>query len=81
MMIVNQKVNTPLGVQGIVQGGYRVTDGNGQTILEGVMVRVAVNDVTREQMSQSNCITPRAMVSGLWVFPQDTLRYQESELK
>ena len=74
MLMVNQKVETPLGVNGIVWGGYLLKDANGDPIVKAVMVQLPVNAVTRVSMKQSNCLTPRANKNGLWVFSESELK-------
>lgn len=71
--VTNMPVTTPLGA-GVVLAPYVVTAANGEVISRGIAVRLPVNDETRKHLNKSNCITPRATLSGLWVF-------QESELK
>lgn len=70
---VNQKVKTPLG-EGIVQGAFAVEGKSGEGIITGVAVRLPVNDLTRDCLGQSNCMTPRAMLSGVWVFDESELK-------
>jgi hypothetical protein len=73
MIRTNQQVITPIGA-GITQGAFAITDANGKPIVSGVGVRLPINELTKPTMNKSNCLTPHATVSGLWVF-------QESELK
>jgi hypothetical protein len=73
MIYVNQKVVTPIGT-GTVQGGFVIRDAAGHLVTSGVGVRLPVNETTQALLKRSNCITPGANVSGIWVF-------QESELK
>ena len=68
----NQKVRTPLG-EGIAQGLFAVTSEAG-FVASGVIVRLPVDEVTRRELRKSNCITPRAQVSGLWVFDVKDLK-------
>jgi len=71
---INQKVNTPLG-EGYVQGQFAVVDPETEALIsKGIAVRLPVNDMTRPHLNNSNCLTSRATLSGVWVF-------QESELK
>lgn len=65
--MMNAKVNTPLG-KGIEQGRFVILDGHSELAAVGVLVRLPINDLTRPQMNKSNCITPHARSSGLWVF-------------
>lgn len=73
MIKTNQKVVTPIG-EGIAQGSFHITDGSGNLIAAGVGVRLPVNDVTKKQMNKSHCLTPRANVSGIWVFAESELK-------
>jgi hypothetical protein len=58
---INQKVLTPIG-NGFIQGRY---EGGGW------LVRVKISDVTKAILSS---ITPRATISGLWVFENEELK-------
>jgi hypothetical protein len=71
MNVVNNTVQTPLG-KGIVQGRFSVRAGD--DAVSAVMVRMPIDDQTRAHLTKSNCLTPHASISGLWVF-------QESEIK
>lgn len=68
-MSFNQPVNTPLG-RGVTQGAFMATGGQNELVAHGIIVRLAINDVTKPTMNQSNCLTPHATLSGLWVFGQ-----------
>ena len=72
MPTVNQKVSTPLGA-GTVQGPFAVNDANGESIVKGVLVRLPVNDQTKPHLKKSNCITPKASLSALFVFQEEQL--------
>jgi hypothetical protein len=61
-MLINQLVKTPIG-EGRCQGNF---DGD-------VLVRLPINEVTSAHKQDSNCITPLAKVSGLWVFSKGDL--------
>lgn len=69
---INQKVSTPLG-QGVAQGLFAVLAESGP-VVGGVIVRLPINDETRRELSKSNCLTPRAQLSGLWVFDLKDLK-------
>jgi hypothetical protein len=58
----NSKVKTPLGV-GISQGCFSNLEG-----INAVLVRLPINEITKAELIKSNCMTPRALLSGLWVF-------------
>lgn len=64
---VNSKVRTPLG-EGVVQGKFDTA-----TMADAYLVRLPINDQTRSMLQQSNCMTPGAIFSGLWVFPESDL--------
>jgi len=66
-MTTNQNVVTPIG-KGIVQGAFAVQDALGGLVVNGVIVRVPVNDETRSHLVRSNCLTPMAKHSALYVF-------------
>jgi hypothetical protein len=70
--MINAKVKTPFG-EGLAQGSFAVMSGSEQ-VVRGLIVRLPVNDVTRKQLNQLNCLTPRAQVSGLWVFQAGELK-------
>lgn len=67
MWRVNMPVSTPLG-DGVLQGRFEVRDGSGSSVSDAMMVRLPINNATRRQLHASNCLTPRAEGSGLWVF-------------
>ena len=69
----NSTVMTPLG-KGVVQGHFEVqAKRDGVMVAHGIMVRLPINEVTRGEMKKSNCLTPRATASGLWVFEESQL--------
>lgn len=72
MIATNMKIKTPLG-EGTMQAPFAVKDAAGNDVVRGALVRLPINDATRPHLNKSNCITPHATLSGLWVF-------QESEL-
>lgn len=63
----NQSVLTPLG-KGTFSGCMK----NGPHT--SYLVRLPVNDQTKEHLRDWNCVTPRAQLSGLW-------RFQKGELQ
>lgn len=63
--IINCKVSTPLG-DGLYQSMYASSTGAQPTTR--VLVRLPINDDTRKHLNKSNCLTPRAIISGLWTF-------------
>lgn len=73
MITTNMKIKTPLG-EGTMQAPFAVKDAQGEHVVRGALVRLPINDVTRPHLNKSNCLTPHAQISGLWVF-------QESELQ
>lgn len=68
----NTKVNTPLGV-GIVQGAFAIKANDGDDVVQGALVRLPINDVTKNHLNKENCLTPHASRSGLWVFQEKEL--------
>ena len=89
MTMVNVKVHTPLGegiVQGAYPLSQAPLSRSTETFPQMeehnlgeeermicVLVRLPINEVTRVVMAQSNCLTPRAKISGLWVFGEGEL--------
>jgi hypothetical protein len=72
MLTTNTKVKTPIG-EGFVQGPFAVETVSGDPVVRGALVRLPVNDITRPHLNQSNCMTPHATISGLWVFQEKEL--------
>lgn len=70
---INQKVKTPLGV-GLFQAPFAVVDDTGQTVVIGALVKLPVNDETGKALRKSNCLTPHAKISGLWVFQEGEIQ-------
>jgi hypothetical protein len=70
--ILNSKVKTPIG-DGVCQGRYAVRDANGETVVESVLVRIRMNPENQHLLGSSNCMTPRAMASALFVFNESEL--------
>lgn len=68
----NTKIKTPLG-EGIVQGAFTVKAADGENVVQGALVRLPINDATRPYLTRSNCLTPHALQSGLWVFRESDL--------
>jgi len=68
MIQTNTIVETPMG-EGVAQApAFSIRDGYGNDVVQGVLVRLPVNDTTRAHLNKSNCLTPHAIMSGLWVF-------------
>ena len=65
--LFNRSVKTPLG-QGVVQSPFMVIDETAK-----YLIRLPVNDQTALHLKDSNCMTPRAVKSGLWVFTKQEL--------
>jgi hypothetical protein len=65
----NQAVTTPLGA-GMVLAPFAVVSETGEVVTKGVAVRLPVDDVTSKALKKSNCLTPTAKLSGLWVFQE-----------
>lgn len=71
-MTTNSKVRTPIGV-GIVQGASSALDDHSLRSARMMLVRLPINDETSQHRQDSNCVTPRATQSGLWVFEESEL--------
>ncbi len=71
-LTTNTKVKTPLG-EGMIQGAFAIQDTHGGKVVQGALVRLPVNDTTRPHLNKSNCVTPRASSSGVWVFKEGEL--------
>jgi len=69
---VNQKVSTPLG-EGVVQAPFAIQSDQGENIVRGALVRLPINESTRAHLNKTNCLTPHATLSGLWVFQEKDL--------
>lgn len=68
MITTNSTVKTPLG-EGIAQApAFSIRDGHDNDVATAVLVRLPINDATRPHLNKSNCLTPHATLSGLWVF-------------
>jgi hypothetical protein len=60
---INQSVISTITEEtGYVQGQYFGGE---------VLVRLPINKETEKHKKKSNCITPKAIGSGLWVFKED----------
>ena len=57
----NQLVRTPYG-----QGRCSGTMKNEEQVL--YLVRLPINDQTKDHLLDSNCLTPKANFTGLWKF-------------
>lgn len=67
-LTTNTEVETPIG-KGVAQApAFAVRDAEGNDVTVGVLVRLPINDTTRPYLNKSNCLTPHARLSGLWVF-------------
>ncbi len=66
-MITNAKIQTPIGA-GICQGSFNPGDESAQLAEPRVLVRLPINETTKAALRRSNCLTPNASKSGLWVF-------------
>ena len=74
MIQTNEKVETPLG-PGIAQApAFSIQDAHGNDVAQGVLVRLPINETTRPHLNKSNCLTPHANISGLWVFQVGQLK-------
>ena len=64
----NQTAQTPIG-PGVVQSAVIIVPGQPRKYL----VRLPINELTRQHLKDTNCSTPMAAQSGLWVFTEDEL--------
>lgn len=71
-LMCNMKVQTPLGI-GLYQAMFAVQDGAREPVTTGALVRLPINKETEKARKNSNCLTPKAQVSGLWVFPVEVI--------
>ena len=67
MVITNIKVKTPIG-DGVCQGHFAVRDNNSQPAEERVLVRIPITEENQHLLGSSNCLTPHAQQSALFVF-------------
>ena len=65
----NQAVKTPLGA-GTVLAPFAVVGETGDVVTSGGAVRLPVEEGTSKALKKSNCLTPTATLSGLWVFQE-----------
>lgn len=63
----NQSIRTPLG-QGRIQGPTQRED------RVFYLVRLPVNEQTKIHLHDHNCLTPKAIHSGLWAFQEGELQ-------
>lgn len=70
---INQAVHTPLG-PGQFMANYAVLDGHGVPVVKGRMVQVKLTDANRSYVKDSNCLTPLATSTALFVFQDDDLK-------
>ncbi len=71
-LTTNTKVSTPLG-EGMVQAPFAIKSAQGDDIVRSLLVRLPINETTRPHLNKSNCVTPHAILSGLWVFQEKEL--------
>lgn len=71
-VVTNQAVITPLG-NGTVQAPRFGDSGF-------VLVRLPLNDITRAQLNQEKCVTPKAsQLSALFIFPKSELQENKNK--
>ena len=73
VIITNSKVKTPLG-DGICQGHFAARDNNSQPAEERVLVRIPITEENQHLLGSSNCITPHAQQSALFVFAEGEIQ-------
>ena len=74
-LATNMQIETPLG-PGVIDGRFMVLDGEGRLVTTGISVRLPVNEITKPHLHKSNCMTPAAVLSGVWVFPEKDLGHE-----
>ncbi len=67
VIVTNSKVKTPVG-DGVCQGHFAVMDNHSQPMEERVLVRIPITEDNQHLLGSSNCLTPRAQQSALFVF-------------
>jgi len=72
MVATNNKVKTPIGDR-VCQGGFSAGDGNSQLAEKRVLVRIDLTEENRHLLGRSNCMTPHARESALFVFVESEL--------
>lgn len=73
MLRVNQSVTTPIGI-GVFQGKYEIISRLMGPVETCVAVRIELNDENRGHLVDSNCVTPRATHSALFVFAESQVK-------
>ncbi len=69
----NSKVKTHLGY-GICQGHFAAKDNRSQPAEESVLVRIPITEENQHLLGSSNCLTPRAQQSALFVFAEGEIQ-------
>ena len=64
----NELTDTPLG-KGRSFGRFELKVKGQESLNDLMIVRLPLNDVTREHLKDSNCLTPNAKKSALFTFP------------
>lgn len=70
--IFNQTIQTPIG-QGVGQSPLlrQVEEAPDEIVL---LVRLPINEQTKSHLHDSNCLTPKAVHSGLWFFQKGEVK-------
>ena len=64
----NQLVKTPLGM-GRAFGQMSIKSAHQEGVVDAVVVRLPIDETTQPRRKDSNCLTPAASKTGVWVFP------------
>lgn len=64
---INQSVGTPVGA-GRYMANFAVQDANKNLVVIGRMVQVKLTEANRDHIKDSNCLTPFAHQTALFVF-------------
>ena len=74
---INQTVHTPVG-PGQFMANFATLDGSNGPVVKGRMVQIALTDDNRSHIRDSNCLTPLAMSTALFVFQDEELQAVQS---
>ena len=72
-MVTNSKVKTPIG-NGICQGRFATRDSDSRPVEERVLVRIPITEENQHLLGSSNCLTPYAQQSALFVFTESEIQ-------
>lgn len=73
MVTTNSKITTPIG-NGVCQGRFGAKDNDAQPAEKNVLVRISITEKNQHILGNSNCLTPRARQSALFVFAESEIQ-------